>query len=577
MKRYVAKLVSEALGNMYQNGQIFSLPTFELEVPKESFGDYTTNVAFAIARGGKFNPNEVAEILAREIRLLDQSGFIKEIKVIGGFLNFFMAESALAKLALEMQKEIELEKIGYNAAGKPKKVVFEYSSPNTNKPLHIGHTRNDVYGMACINLLRATGYKVISCEVVNDRGVHIMKSLLMYIKHGAGKTPKSEKIKPDHFVGKYYAMFGQEAEKNPELEKEAQELLQKWEAGDKEVRKLWKQMNTWFYEGVQQTYQREGSEFDEVQYESEIYDQGRELVLEGVKKGVFTKEPDGSVAVDLTDKGLDKKYLLRKDGTTIYITQDLYLWSLRNKKHHPDLAFVTTSAEQAYHFAVLAELFKLLGFEWAENFKHLPYEHVYLGKSKMSSRAGNTITADELLESVKEKVRQTMRDSQKIKASPEDDKTVEAIAFGAIKYGYLKYDRNTKIYFDMDETIAIEGNTGPYLQYTFARIQSILEKAGKFKKTAPEALHEPAELNLLRHLMHYGEYVVLATKEFRPSLLANYLYELAAKFNAFYDQVSVLQAESAELKVQRLNLLAAVAAVLQHGLELLGIATVKKM
>ena len=567
MKRYLTKLLSEALGNMYQNGQIFSMPAVELEVPKEKFGDYSTNVAFSIARGGKFNPNEVAEILARELRLLDKSGIIKEIKVIGGFLNFFIAESALAKFALEMQKQIEIEQIGFDEKGKPGKVVFEYSSPNTNKPLHIGHTRNDVFGMACINLLRVTGHKVIACEVINDRGIHIMKSLLMYQLHGADKTPKSEGIKPDHFVGKFYAMFGAELEKNPGLEQEAQELLQKWEAGDSAIRKLWKQMNAWFYEGVAETYKREGSEFDEVQYESDIYDKGRDLVLDGVKKGVFTKEPDGSIAVDLTAQGLDKKYLLRADGTAIYITQDLYLWSSRYEKHHPNLILGTTSSEQTYHFNVLSKIFALLGFEWAPNFKHLPYEHVYLGKTKMSSRAGNAVTADDLLVTIKEKVRETMRNTQKIKVAPEDDKTVEAIAFAAIKYGYLKYDSNTKIYFDIDETIAIEGNTGPYLQYAYARIQSILEKAGKFVKAAPENLSENSELELLRLLPHYDETVTLAAREFRPNLVCNYLLQL----------VPILAGDDENLKIQRLNLLLAVAAVLEHGLALLGIKVVVKM
>ena len=440
--------------------------------------------------------------------------------------------------------------------------------------------------MACINLLRAAGHKVISCEVINDRGIHIMKSMLMYQKYGEGKTPESEQVKPDHFVGKYYAMFAAEASKSEEvakaLETEAQELLRLWEAGDPATRTLWKQMNEWFFQGANQTYKKEGSVFDEVDYESDIYDKGRDIVLAGVEKGIFQKEEDGSVSVDLSDVNLDKKYLLRKDGTTLYMTQDLYLWHLRNERHNPDLAIVTTSAEQAYHFAVLAEIFKRLGFAWAENFKHLPYEHVFLGKNKMSSRAGNTVTADELLEHTKEKVRETMRNSQKIKASPDDEETVEAIAYGAIKYGYLKYDRNTKIYFDLDETIAIEGNTGPYIQYTYARIQSILRKSeiseNELQTVASlNLLAEPSELSLMRHLLHYGEVVSLATHDFRPSGLCAYLHELASKLNVFYDQVPVLNAETEEQKKQRLALLLSVASVLKHGLGLLGIKTVQEI
>ncbi|MBU6447717.1 arginine--tRNA ligase, partial [Patescibacteria group bacterium] len=313
------------------------------------------------------------------------------------------------------------------------------------------------------------------------------------------------------------------------------------------------------------------------QHESDIYDKGRELVMQGLDKGIFHKERDGAVYVDLTDQGLDKKYLLRADGTTIYITQDMYLWHLRNEKHHPDAAVVTTSSEQAYHFNVLAKIFELLQFPWAQNFRHLPYEHVYLGKSKMSSRGGNVVSADDLLEMTKEKVLATMQASQKVKGSADDSALVEDIAFGAIKYGYLKYDRNTKIYFDLDETIAIEGNTGPYLQYTNARIKSILEKAGKFKQAAPDALQDESELLLARHLLHYDHTVATAAREFRPNLLCNYLLELAQKFNLFYDRVSVLNADNAKQKQARLNLLVSVSNVFKNGLALLGIKAPEKM
>lgn len=560
---------------MFENGQISALPDFRLDVPKENFGDYTTSVALSIAREGKYQPNDVAEIISKELQALDLEKTFKEIKVVNGFINIFISEKFSAQNVFEMQHDIKIEQIGQKGSGEAKKVVFEYSSPNTNKPLHIGHTRNDVFGMANINLLRATGHDVVATEIINDRGIHIMKSMLMYQKHGEGKTPESEKLKPDHFVGKFYAMF--EKEKNEALETEAQEMLQKWEAGDKDVRALWKKMNDWFFEGVIETYAKEGSEFDDVEKESNIYDKGRELVLKGVEDGVFQKEEDGSVSVDLTNQGLDKKYLLRKDGTTIYITQDMYLWYLRAQKFNPELAIVTTSAEQSYHFDVLGKIFTLLKFPWAENFKHLPYEHVYLGKEKMSSRLGNAVSADELLTMIKERVKETMAGSQKIKASPDDDVLVEAVAFAAIKYGYLKYDRNTKIYFDLEETIAIEGNTGPYLQYTYARIQSIFEKAGKFEAVSPESLIEPAEQSLIRHLLHYNETVASAAKEFRPTAVCNYLFELSQKFNTFYDQVSVLNAPTEEQKAQRLNLLLAVANTLKHGLGLLGIKTVEKM
>lgn len=600
MKRYLYKLVSEVLGNMYVNGQITNLPKFNMEdisVPKENFGDFSLNVAHSLARQNNLQVNDVADIVARELKQQDKRGIFSDIKVLNGFVNVFISSTALAQNVLDSQEHVLIDQSGVSPEGVAVKVFFEYSSPNTNKPLHIGHTRNDIYGMACINLLRVTGHKVTSAEIINDRGIHIMKSMLMYQKFGQGKTPESEGIKPDHFVGKFYTMFEAENQKfkpkevgEPKvhqekaerpapttLELEAQELLQQWEAEHKEVRKLWQQMNNWFYEGVKLTYVREGAQFDVVEHESEIYNHGREVVLEGVKRGIFQKEPDGSVSVDLTAQGLDKKYLLRKDGTTLYITQDMYLWHLRNQKYSPDMALVTTSAEQAYHFNVLSKIFTLLGYPWAQNFQHLPYEHVYLGNSKMSSRAGNTVTADDLFDQTAEKVRETMRNSQKIKASPEDTATVEEIALAAIKYGYLKYDRNTKIFFDLEETIAIEGNTGPYLQYTYARIKSIMAKAGHFHRQTPIALNQPSEQKLMRHLIHYNETIVNSTRELRPNLVCNYLFELSSYFNTFYDQVSVLSAETEAEKIQRLTLLQSVATVLAHGLKLLGIKTVEQM
>lgn len=576
MKRYIQDTVSQALKELLEAGKITEIPTLEISVPKENFGDFSINAGHALARQKKMNPAEAGELVASKLKDLDHDGNFSEIKVVNGFVNIFIVPEKLGEVVLNLQKEVEIDQVG-----KGKKIVFEYSSPNTNKPLHIGHTRNDVYGVASINLLKAIGYDVVSTEIINDRGIHIMKSMLMYMKFGNGETPESAGLKPDHFVGKYYQMFSSVSDaddaQKEQLEAEAQELLRKWESGDKEVRDLWEKMNSWFYEGVKVTYEREGSHFDVVEHESEIYDKGRDLVLQGVEKGVFQKEDDGSVSVDLTDKGLDKKYLLRADGTTIYITQDLYLWYLRNEKHKPDMALVTTSSEQAYHFKVLKMLFELLGFSWAESFQHLPYEHVFLGNQKMSSREGNTVTADDLLLNVKEKVKETMTSSQKIKSSADDEELVEAIAFAAIKYGYLKYDRNTKIYFDMDETISVEGNTGPYLQYTYARINSVLEKVQAGSVSDLNSLVEPSEKALIRALVHYPDSVLAAAKEYRPSVLCANLFELASKFNSFYDQVSVMNAESEELKNQRASLLRSVAVVLEHGLRLLGIKAVKQI
>jgi arginyl-tRNA synthetase len=577
-KNFISHLLALALSKLKLTSH---LDVLDITAPPDpAFGDYSSNAGLILAKKLKTKPKEIAGKIIDEIKRADSEGRLEAVTEQGGFINFKLSQKFLLENLGKINEQREL--YGCSLVGEGKKVVFEYSSPNTNKPLHIGHTRNDVYGKACINLLKASGYQVVSCEIINDRGIHIMKSVLMYIKHGADKTPQSEGIKPDHFVGEFYQMFAEEAGKSQEGENkllsEAQELLQKWEAGDAAVRKVWQQMNDWFFEGVKETYDREGSTFDEVNFESQIYDKGREIVMEGVKKGQFIKEADGSVSVDFSDQGLDKKTLLRKDGTTLYITQDMYLWHLRNEKHHPYLAAVTTSAEQAYHFKVLKKIFELLGYPWAKTFKHLPYEHVFLGNSKMSSRQGNTITADDMLKNVKERIVEVMKSSERVKAKADNDALVEQVAFGAIKYGYLKYEPNTRIYFDLEQTISIEGNTGPYIQYAHARIRSILKGADTFEdKSSPASFSQPLDLDLLRKLLHYGESVEMAAKDYKPNLLCNYLYELAHIFNAFYQLNPVLQEKNDQLRSFRLQLITATAQVLKNGLYLLGIEAPEEM
>lgn len=573
MKSYVSDIVSKVLQEWQDSGAIAAVPAFDVTVPKENLGDYSTNAAFVLAKTEKQNPNALAEKLAAALPAADADGAFSAVSAAGGFVNVSLAPEYLARSLYALQRGIPLHQFG---AGK--KVVFEYSSPNTNKPLHIGHTRNDLYGKACINLLRASGFDVLACEVINDRGVHIMKSMLMYMLHGGDSTPESAGMKPDHFVGTFYAMFAAAAEKDPSLNDQTQEMLQKWEAGDEAVRTLWTTMNNWFYAGVEETYRREGTSFDHIDHESQIYGHGKDVVQDGVRQGVFNEEEDGSVSVNLTDQGLDKKYLLRKDGTSMYVTQDVYLWQDRAKTFEADEMFVVTASEQGYHFQVLKEIFRLLKYPWAESFHHLPYEYVNLGKEKMSSRLGNTVSADDLLKDVKERVRATMLESERIKGSVDDDALVEAVAFSAIKYGYLKYDSNTKIYFDMDETVAVEGNTGPYVQYAHARIRSILSKAGVTSlDEGIELLDHPAERSLSRHLGHYADIVAVAARDHKPSVLCAYLHEVASKFNTLYDQVHVLNAETEELKIGRLSLLASTAAVLANGLELLGIVPLDVM
>lgn len=587
MKAYISELVTQAIHtvNPDEAEAVLGSGVFDVAYPKPGFGDYATNAAMMLFK--KFNvapaksPMEFASALAKEIAKLDHKNTFSKVASVGGFINFTVKSEVLAHQVFGMQKEIVFA-TEEATVGKGKKVVFEYSSPNTNKALHIGHVRNDVYGKACINLLQAVGYNVVSCEIINDRGIHIMKSILMYQKYGANQTPEEAGLKSDHFVGKFYAMFGQKAAESEAVEQalleEAQELLRKWEDGDVEVRAVWEKMNTWFFEGAKETYAREGSTFDEVDFESQIYDKGRDLVLAGLERGVFQKEEDGSVSVQFEEENLGKKYLLRKDGTTIYITQDMYLWDQRNKRHNPDMVFVTTATEQQYHFQVLQKMFELLEYPWAHNFKHLPYEHVYLGKNKMSSRSGNTITADELYDSVKERVRETMRTLERLKGSADDDVLVEAVALGAVKYGYLHYEPQTRIYFDIDQTIALEGNTGPYIQYAYARIQSLIRKAGISTTSAePAQLTSPEELQLMRTIIRYESVVAAAAREYKPNLLCSYLLELASNLNAFYANVSVTKEADEQLKEQRVSLLLSTANVLKHGLGLLGIAAPEEM
>lgn len=575
--QYIQQIIASGLKSFGFEG----LENLDIPVtfPKNNFGDFSTNAAFIFAKNSPSaelkNPNVLASRLAEVIKTQDTDKYFEEVTAENGFVNFNLTTAKRGEEVFKYTHGFVFPNLGQK-----QKIIFEYSSPNTNKPLHIGHVRNDVYGKACINLLKAVGYDVVSCEVINDRGIHIMKSMLMYKLYGEGSTPESEGLKSDHFVGKFYKMFNEKAGESEAREKElleqAGELLRLWEAEDEATRALWQQMNTWFFKGVSETYKREGTTFDEVDYESEIFNQGKDLVLSGVESGVFTKEEDGSVSVDLSAQKLDKKYLLRNDGTTIYITQDMYLWYKRAEKHNPSKAFVTTSAEQNYHFAVLKELFKLLKFPWAENFVHLPYEHVYLGKEKMSSRAGNTITADELLETVEAKVRAAMETLEKNKGKTSDTNLVEQVAFGAIKFGYLRYEPNTRIYFDVDETIKLEGTTGPYIQYAYARQQSILAKAGDFKITAPTSLAEPQAKALMQELLKFPFMVESAAKELKPNLICSYLYEVASSVNTLYAAVPILSA-SEDQKDELLSLLVICSRVLKEGLELLGISSPQEM
>jgi arginyl-tRNA synthetase len=573
IREYIKKIVKKSLpsGVAPEN--------FGLEHPRDpQHGDYSVSAPLVLAKKLKKPPLQIARDLAAKMAKADnEKNFVAVTVAPPGFVNIKLSDTFFAKSVAAIHKLGD--SFGGSATGKGKKVIIEYSSPNTNKALHIGHFRNDAIGMAMSNILTAVGYKVVRSVLFNDRGRQICKGMLMYQKFGAGQTPETTGQKPDHFVASFYSRYEAAATRDPQLEEEVSQMLIKWEAGDKEVLKLWRQMNAWVYAGYKKTYAREGSVFDDYAYESKIYNQGKDIVNKYLKQGIFQKKSDGSVVVDLTKFGLDEKVLLRSDGTSIYITQDLYLGEVREKKYHPDQMLYVVDITQSYHFRVLFKIYELLGFKWARRSRHLAYGYVFLGQEKMSSRQGNVILTDDFIEEMKKRALATMKNSR-IKTDPNDmDAVAEQLALGALKFGMLGYELKKEIHFDRDKTIQITGKTGPYLQYTQARIQGILRKSDlknpKIDTATP--VSDTASLALLRKLYIFPEIVAAAAQAYEPHLMTDYLYEVAQSFNSFYNEVPVLKADTLEQKSFRLSLAAATAQVLRNGLRLLGIAAPNKL
>ncbi len=573
IKQYIEKVIRAALGS-----DIDRDVSFVVEHPREeSHGDWSTNVAMVLAKQLKQAPIEIATELVPEIVGGDTKKYFSKVEAAKpGFINIHLAPAFTQEVIAEILKSGD--RFGRTDVGRGKKVVLEYAQPNTNKPLHIGHFRLDAIGMAVHNLLEAVGFDVILTTIFNDRGQHICKSILMYQKFGQGQTPETAKIKGDHFVGGFYARFEQEAAKDPKLNDEVAQMLIRWENNDPEIRALWQKMNGWVYQGFDQTFKREGTRLDEKVYESDIYKKGKSIVAKYLAKGIFFKKPDGCVAVNLTKFGLDEKVLLRADGTTIYITQDLYLGEYRENKYHPDRMLYCVDIYQGYHFQVLFAIYELIGYKFAKHSTHLAFGYVFLGKEKMSSRKGNVVTTDKFLDEMKERAKAVMKQGKIQVPQENEDQVAEAIALAAMKYGILRYELQKDIRFDPETTIQLTGDTGPYLQYTYARIRGIMRK-GKIAKIGESAagLERPEEQKLLRHLSRYPEIVEKAALAYSPNLLAEYLGDLSRTFNAFYNSLSVLKAESAKLKQSRLSLCAATAQTLKNGLELLGIEALEKM
>jgi len=560
---------------------------------RKEFEGQATIVVFPITKISKKSPeqtaNEIGEYMVANVEN------VTKFNVVKGFLNLSIAESYFLN---QFNEEILASDFGvYPSNGK--KVMVEYSSPNTNKPLHLGHVRNNLLGYSVSELLKAYGYDVVKVNLVNDRGIHICKSMLAWQKWGNGETPESSGLKGDHLVGKYYVIFDkeykkeiealkaegqteEEAKKNAPLIKEAQQMLLKWEQGDEEVVTLWKTMNEWVYAGFNVTYKNLGVDFDKFYYESNTYLLGKDTVDEGLGKGVFFKKEDGSVWIDLTADGLDQKLVLRADGTSVYITQDLGTAEMKHDDFNMDESIYVVGNEQDYHFKVLFLILEKLGKSWAKGLYHLSYGMVDLPNGKMKSREGTVVDADELIESMITTAKEKTEELGKINdfTTEEKEELYKNIGLGALKYFLLKVEPKKRLLFNPAESIDFQGNTGPFIQYTHARIKSLLSKADyQFALTGADfAGISEVELEMILLLAKYPSEIAVAAKAYSPASLANYLYELAKLFNKFYHEVPpIVKTEAGDEKQFRLNLSKKTADVIYTGMLILGITSPERM
>ena len=590
----LAQSVAEAIKQLY--GAEVSTEKIQLQKTRKEFeGDFTL-VVFPFLALSKKRPEETAQEIGEQLK--NSLPIISSFNVVKGFLNLAIAPSYW----VELLKHIDsTEKWGTTPVTEASPLVMvEYSSPNTNKPLHLGHIRNNLLGYALSNIIAANGNKVVKTNIVNDRGIHICKSMLAWQKWGNGETPASSGKKGDHLIGDYYVAFDkhykaelselmekgmskEEAEAASPLMAEAREMLVKWEAGDKEVRALWEQMNGWVYEGFDETYKRLGVDFDKIYYESDTYLVGKETVLGGLEKGIFYRREDESVWADLTGDGLDEKLLLRSDGTSVYMTQDIGTAQLRFRDYPIDKMVYVVGNEQNYHFQVLSLLLDKLGFSWGKGLVHFSYGMVELPEGKMKSREGTVVDADDLMDEMINTARETSEElGGKLNDLSAEEKAEinRIIGLGALKYFMLKVDARRNMLFNPKESIDFNGNTGPFIQYTYARTRSIGRKAAeagaKTAFTAPESISEK-ECNIIRMLNEFPAVVRQAGTDYSPSGIANYAYELAREYNQFYHDYSILREENEETKAFRLLLTDNVGKVIKTAMNLLGIEVPERM
>ena len=582
----VVKRATEELYGISDNIQI-------QKTRKEFEGDYTV-VVFPLLKASRKSPEATATELGEKI--VASTPEIKSFNVIKGFLNLAIDSSFWAARFKEI---VETENFGM-APASGRTIMIEYSSPNTNKPLHLGHVRNNLLGYSVATILKANGHNVIKVNLVNDRGIHICKSMLAWQLYGGGETPASSGMKGDHLVGKYYVEFDKhykeqvkalvaekgisedEAKKQAPIMLQAQEMLRKWEAKDPEVYALWETMNGWVYEGFDVTYKAMGVDFDKVYYESQTYLLGKSLVEDGLKKGVFFRKEDNSVWIDLEADGLDQKLLLRGDGTSVYMTQDLGTALSRFEENSLDDMIYVVGNEQNYHFPVLKLVLKKLGYEWSDNIFHLSYGMVELPEGKIKSREGTVVDADDLIADMIGTAREMSDELGKLDGCSEEEAAAicEMVGLGALKYFILKVDPKKTMLFDPRESIDFNGNTGPFIQYTHARIRSILRKAeesGIDASTYTNATLLPEEVELVKALAEYPAVVRTAGEQFAPSVIAAYAYDLAKQFNGYYHDHSILKEENEAVRSLRLKLAAEVARVIRSAMSLLGINVPERM
>ncbi len=564
-KEAVVKLLAKA--TMLKKEELEKL----IEQPIQSeLGDYAFP-CFTLAKQMKKSPQKIAEEISKKIKKTKE---IKDIKANGPYLNFYINDDILIKLTL---RDIFYGK-PFKKGKEKRKILIEYNSPNTNKPLHLGHLRNMMIGSAVSNILMSKGNTVIQVNMNNDRGIHICKSMLAYKKYGKKDSPKKSDMKPDHFVGKYYVMFNEKVKQNPKLNDEARKLLLKWEAHDKETRTLWKKMNEWAYEGFNQTYKTLGIRFDKHYYESSYYTQGKDIIRLALSKGLLYRDDDGNIVAPLKKYNLPDKIVLRADGTAVYATQDLALAEIKFRNFSPDLSIYVVASEQNLYFRQLFAIFDLLNLSFASKCYHLSYGMVYLPEGKMKSREGTVVDADDLIEEIINLAKTEIQLRHKNLGNSETEKRAKIIGLAALRFYMLKIDPARDITFDPKESISFDGETGPYLQYVYARISSILRKYGKKPSSAVmfKLLKRPEEIKMIKLLQKYSDIVDDASIHYRPSIIAHYLLNLGQAFNEFYHYCPVISDDKMLTKA-RILLVYCVQQTVKNGLALLGIDVLEEM